>query len=85
MIPNQLGDKMTQLTDLQPGSRVTIHSGGTSHQIAEGVVIARNAHWAVVKSSYYMRPAHFRVSGPLAGVRIVGCLAEHLNERIRAV
>lgn len=64
------------------GTQVTIRSGYTGKPVGEGEVVKVLKRWVEVKTPMFARPVRFRTEGPLKGVRIIGGMAESLNERI---
>jgi hypothetical protein len=68
--------------DVNVGTSVSIRSGYTHKKIASGRVTKVCKNWAEIETSYYARPVRFRTNGNLCGVRIIGGMAESLNEYI---
>jgi hypothetical protein len=67
------------------GDTVTICSGFTQKPLSRGHVgrvVGRCAKWVTVETDAFKTPVRFRTSGQLCGVRIIGGLAEQLNEYV---
>lgn len=64
------------------GTEVTIHSGYSHKPVGQGKVVKVCKRWVEVATPMFARPVRFRTEGPLKGIRIIGGLAEQLNEYI---
>jgi hypothetical protein len=75
------------LNTLRVDDQVAILSGYTHNRIGEGTVVKVCKNWVEVQTPKYARPVRFRTNPDrdLCGVRIVGGLAEYLNDRIQAI
>lgn len=66
------------------GDVVEIFSGyGGSVPIATGNMVRVSKTMATVETPHYACPVRYRLTGPLAGRRIIGGLAEYLNDYIK--
>jgi hypothetical protein len=73
---------MTTKLNLALGAKVEIRSAYTYKRIADGEVTKVCKNWVEVTTPYFARPVRFRTGEKLTGVRIIGGVAEYLNEYI---
>lgn len=64
------------------GDPVYIYGGHSRSVIGAGTVVRLSKNFVTVNTSLYQRPVRYRLNGPLAGIRVIGGLAEHLNDYI---
>lgn len=74
------------LNTLKIDDKVHVLSGYNGKRVGEGTVISVAKNWVTVYTPLFARPVRFRTNPdkPLCGIRIIGGLAEYMNERIIA-
>jgi hypothetical protein len=67
---------------LAAGDTVQIFGGYSRSPIGVGTVVRLTKNFVLVSTPLFARPVRYRRNGPLAGIRVIGGLAEHLNDYI---